>query len=104
VGRQLRYEDVGLVAQIDVNRSRIQVLTQKQRLSSLQTEWSEPQASSFPWIVVPRRHVHDCLRQGGSQVEIVIRTDYGGNREPRERNLVGARGLSVGDSSHNQEH
>jgi outer membrane protein TolC len=75
---------VGLVAQIDVNRSRIQVLTQKQRLSSLQNDLGKQKinlarmiglppndqyviADDIPLAAAPSIPIEDALKQALSQ-------------------------------------
>ena len=75
---------VGLVAQIDVNRSRIQVLTQQQRLASLQNDLGKQKINlarmvglppndrydivdDFPFAAAPAITIGDALKQAFNQ-------------------------------------
>ena len=75
---------VGLVAQIDVNRSRVQLLTQQQRLASLQNDLAKQKinlaritglppndhydlADEVPFAAAPALTIEDALKQAFSQ-------------------------------------
>jgi len=75
---------VGLVAQLDVNRSRVQVLTQQQRLESLGNDLAKQKinlarmtglpptdlydiADDVPFEAVPAIHIEDALKQASGQ-------------------------------------
>jgi len=76
--------NVGLVAQIDVNRSRIQMLTQQQRLASLQNDLGKQKINlarmtglppndrydvvdDVPFVAAPAITIEDALKQAFSQ-------------------------------------
>jgi outer membrane protein TolC len=77
-------KSVGLVAQIDVNRSRVQLLTQQQRLASLQNDLAKQKinlarmtglppndrydlADDIPFLAAPAITMDDALKQAFSQ-------------------------------------
>jgi outer membrane protein TolC len=79
-----KQRSVGLVAQIDVNRSRVQKLTQQQRLASLQNDFGKQKinlarmiglapndrydlADDVPFAAAPAITVEDALKQAFSQ-------------------------------------